>query len=154
MPPPTTPSAAAASAAETEDVGRSEGRAPANADLAKFLAAVGRHRQALAAHLSGAKSLQFHDRTLEISVPSGDTWLRERLAKEANRLTLEEALRATWGEGSGWKLIEDESASSKNTKGKPESTSGVTADDKVLDDPRVQTVLEIFGGSVESVKES
>ncbi|MCP4200403.1 MAG: DNA polymerase III subunit gamma/tau [bacterium] len=113
---------------------------------ARFLAAVGRNRQALAAHLSGANSLTFAAGVLEISVPSGDTWLRDRLDRAANRKVLEEALAATWGEDASWKIIEEDLPGSEQRPAKTKAT------EKALKDPRVQTVLEIFGGSVESVE--
>lgn len=115
--------------------------------MAQFLAAVGRNRQALAAHLAGANSLEFSAGVLKISVPEGDTLLRDRLDRSANRQVVEDALAATWNKEATWKLVEEDLAPVK-----PEKPSESTASHKALNDPRVQTVLEIFGGSVESVE--
>jgi DNA polymerase-3 subunit gamma/tau len=128
------------------------GTAPAIVDddpagsAARFLAAVGRNRQALAAHLSGAHSLTYEAGFLRISVPTGDTWLRDRLDTASNRQALEEALAATWGADASWKIVEED-LPEEQTK-----TASAEATKKVLTDPRVQSVLEIFGGSVESVE--
>lgn len=113
---------------------------------ARFLATVGRHRQALAAHLSGANSLSYTAGVLRISVPTGDTWLRDRLERVPNRKTLEEALAATWGNEASWKIVEEDLLEPE------QKTAEAKATERVLEDPRVQTVLEIFGGSVESVE--
>ncbi len=115
--------------------------------VASFLTAIGRKRQALAAHLSGANSLTFADGLLRISVPPGDAWLRDRLARDSNRDTLEDALAAIWGKRAKWKIVEQEATvAAEETSPKDEAAQ------KALEDPRVQSVLEIFGGSVESVK--
>lgn len=114
--------------------------------LASFLAAVGRNRQSLAAHLSGANSLDFRDGVLEISVPRGDTWLHDRLERPANRRVLEEAMAKTWNSQATWKIVE------KDLPRSAPQTEVEDASREALDDPRVQTVLEIFGGSVESVE--
>lgn len=112
---------------------------------ARFLAAVGRNRQALAAHLKGANSLIFSDGVLKISVPPGDTWLRDRLDRPSNRKTMEEALTATWNAKARWKIIEEEPLEPE-----PENASAQASEEAAMD-PRVQTVLEIFGGSAEAV---
>ena len=113
---------------------------------ARFIAAVGRNRQALAAHLSGANSLTYSAGVLRISVPPGDNWLRERLDRAANRQALEEALAATWNPDASWKIVEDEVP-------EPEpKNAAVRAPQETHMNPRVQAVLEIFGGSVEAVE--
>ncbi len=125
------------------------------ANVEGFVARVSKERQALAAHLSGARSLAFRDGTLEIAVEAGDTWLRDRLARTSNKKILEAALAATWGAGSAWRLIDAPAA------GTPEASEGGAggvqtgfqdAQPPRVDDPRVQAVLDIFGGSIESVE--
>ena len=73
----------------------------------------------------------------------GDTWIRERLSQEKHRETLEAALVATWGKGTKWRLIEEEA---------PPPAEPVQ-EQETVDDPRVQTLLDIFGGSVEQVED-
>ncbi|MCH7665527.1 MAG: DNA polymerase III subunit gamma/tau [Acidobacteria bacterium] len=115
-------------------------------ERARFLAAVGRNRQALAAHLSGANSLTYSAGVLRISVPPGDGWLRDRLDRAANRQVLEDALAATWNTDARWEIVEEDVP-------EPESKSAVVeASEAAQMDPRVQTVLAIFGGSVEAVE--
>lgn len=120
--------------------------APPADDVAGFLALVSRDRQALAAHLAGAQSLAFEDDVLRISVAPGDRWLRERLARSSNRSILEGALKATWGSNSKWRLVE-EGPPQPATELVPEAALAAA-----LKDPRVQAVLDIFGGSVEAVE--
>ncbi len=113
---------------------------------ARFLAAVGRNRQALAAHLSGANSLTYSDGVLKISVPPGDTLLRDRLDQAPNRRVLEEALAATWSTEARWKIVEEDPPEPE-----PKSAAAQACEEARMN-PRVQAVLEIFGGSVEAVE--
>ena len=77
-------------------------------------------------------------------MPPGDHWLQDRLGRKANRELVEGALGEIWGEGSRWKIIERKATEQPRPRAE--------ATEEALADPRVQTVLEIFGGSVESVE--
>ena len=81
-----------------------------------------------------------------VAVVTGDTWIRDRLQRKKTLDTLTDALTSTWGEGTTWRLVEVEAGSQTD----PESD----ASDPAVTDPRVQAVLDIFGGSVESVEET
>ena len=58
------------------------------------------------------------------------------------------SLVATWGPGVNWRLVE----SPVRVTGKEGAPDPALAE--VAEDPRVQAVLDIFGGTVESVKDN
>ncbi len=121
-----------------------------DAQVAAFLDQVSRRKQPLAAHLAEADGLVFDGGRLRIYAPPGDPWLTKALQRDSNRGVLAAALEAVWGGGADWRLVESAARSTpapQETKEKGAATSAVTAD------PRVQTVLDIFGGTVESVVE-
>jgi DNA polymerase-3 subunit gamma/tau len=113
-----------------------------------FLDRISRSNQALAAHLAGAHDLSYDDGELTITVLPGDNWIRDRLRRKKNKETIESALAATWGKGTTWRLAEGEAGADSPP------AEGRQSPDPAVDDPRVQTVLDIFGGSVESVEEA
>ena len=109
----------------------------------RLLEEVGLRKQFLAAHLAEAEELDWREDGLRIVVPATDTWLSESLARETNRKALEEALAAAGHPSSRWTLVR-----SKSDATEP-NPSEASAPSSVLDDPSVQTVLDIFGGTVE-----
>ena len=113
-----------------------------------FLDEVSRRKQPLAAHLSEAEELIYEDGRLRIAHLPGDTWLASRLQQTANREVLEEALAAVWGPGTAWKLVEGAGRSREPEEAAPPPGAAV-----VVENPTVQTVLDIFGGRVERVEE-
>ena len=135
-PPPPAPARPAASAAGGVD--------PVQA----FLDEVSRRKQPLAAHLSEAEELVYEDGRLRIAHLPGDTWLASRLQQTANQEVLEEALAAVWGPGTAWKLEEGMGRSREPEEAAPPPGAAV-----VVENPTVQTVLDIFGGRVERVEE-
>ncbi len=112
-----------------------------------FLDEVSRRKQPLAAHLSEAE-LVHEDGCLRIAHLPGDTWLASRLQQTSNREVLEEALAAVWGPGTAWKLVEGVGRSPEPVEAAPPPGAAV-----VVENPTVQTVLDIFGGRVERVEE-
>jgi DNA polymerase III subunit gamma/tau len=143
-PAPELPDPAAAAAPEP-------GPAPSDPpDVESFFLELSRRKQALAAHLREADRLVFAGGRLEIYAPPDDPWLnQERLQRPANRRVLDEAVAALWGAEARWRLL-----ASEPRAGNEEEAAAPAAVDEVLSDPRVQTVLDIFGGSVESVIEN
>jgi DNA polymerase-3 subunit gamma/tau len=140
-PPPHESSGAEPGAEGDKDGERQNDPASAlGSDKEAFLARVSGQSQALAAHLAGALNLDFEDGQLEISVPEGDTWIRERLESRKHRATLEKAIAATWGDPPRWSIVERAVASPQSSR----------EEEAVVDDPEVQKILDIFGGSVES----
>jgi DNA polymerase-3 subunit gamma/tau len=155
-PPPQPPEPTSAPPAETpgpEPVERHDGAphaAQTAAPVEQFLNEVSKRRESLAAHLRAADHLTFEGGLLRIHAPHEDPLLnQERLQRAANRRILDEALTAVWGDGARWKLVHGEPLPEKAPTPAPPA-----AVEEVLNDPRVQTVLDIFGGSVESVVEN
>ena len=119
--------------------------------IAAFLERVSRRKQSLAAHLSEAQALEIENGVLTIYTPPGDTWLEDTLSRPSNVKLLEGALHAVWGPGITWKLAPGSAEAAVEPEEQPAATDRKI--DDALEDPRVQTVLDIFGGSVESVEE-
>ncbi|HEX6901757.1 MAG TPA: DNA polymerase III subunit gamma/tau [Thermoanaerobaculia bacterium] len=110
-----------------------------------FLDEISKRNSRLAGALDSAERIYFEDGILTIVAPAGDAWLRSRLQGDANRQVLEEALAAVWGPGTRWRLVEGASA--------PKAAAATPAAEPGVENPAVQTVLEIFGGRVEAVEE-
>jgi DNA polymerase III subunit gamma/tau len=112
-----------------------------------FLDEVSKRSSRLGGSLDSAERIHYEEGRLTIVAPSGDSWLRSRLQGDANRQVLEEALAAVWGAGTEWRLVEGAGAP------KAEAAAGMQPAGPVVENPAVQTVLEIFGGRVEAVEE-
>ena len=143
--PTSTPSPAKAPRSDSKPTQTPVAPPTADGDIEIFLSHVSRQSQALAAHLAGAQCLEYSDRELRICTSVGDTWIRDRLAQEKHRQTLEVALAATWSAESHWRLVEEDA---------PREAPAPSESQEEIDDPRVQTILDIFGGSVESADDS
>ncbi len=127
--------------------------------VARFLEQVSLHKQALAAHLSAARALEFTDGELQIHHASDDGWLPKKLERSANREVLTQAVEAVWGKDARWRLLSvapgadppsDARETALSRDGEQEAApSGATED--LPDDPAVQAVLDIFGGRIEAV---
>jgi hypothetical protein len=87
----------------------------------------------------------FAEGELRIYHSPGDTWLKDNLQRDANRQVLEETIAEVWGPGSGWRLLESDAPPSLPHPS-PELPASAAAD------PTVQTLLDIFGGTVERVE--
>jgi DNA polymerase-3 subunit gamma/tau len=140
---PQTPSAAAAVVAAA---------APAVTEdkdvLERLIEEVSRRRQSLAAHIGGVENLAFSNGEIQIfEDPNDNDWLKTALSRGKNRQILEESLTAVLGEGARWRLRRAE-------KSDPSSAPVEEADapDPLLTHPRVQTALDIFGGTAHSSK--
>jgi DNA polymerase-3 subunit gamma/tau len=113
-----------------------------------FLDEVSRRKQPLAAHLSEAEEITFADGRLTVVRLPGDTWLESRLQQSGNRQVIEESLAAVWGPGTPWRTVQGEGKRSPAAEAQP---AAAVAD--LVENPTVQTVLDIFGGKVERVEE-
>jgi DNA polymerase-3 subunit gamma/tau len=112
-----------------------------------FLDEVSKRRPHLAGYLESADELRFEDNRLTILATPGDTMLRSRLQQDANRQAVEQSLAAVWGPGTAWHLAEGQAKA-------PAATAAVPArSDAAAENPTVQTLLEIFGGRVETIPE-
>jgi len=112
-----------------------------------FLDEVSRRKQPLAAHLSEAEEITFADGRLTVVRLPGDTWLESRLQQSGNRQVIEESLAAVWGPGTPWRTVQGEGKRSPATGAQPAAVADL------VENPTVQTVLDIFGGKVERVEE-
>jgi len=109
-----------------------------------LLTEVSRVKQSLAAHLGEAEELLYADGELRIYTPPEDRWLHTALRRGNNREVLERCLAAIWGDDTRWRLLESRSA--------PVSAAAEPGRDPALQDPTVQNVLEIFGGSARTIE--
>jgi DNA polymerase-3 subunit gamma/tau len=111
-----------------------------------FLDEVSKRRPHLAGYIESAEDLRFEDNRLTILATPGDAMLRSRLQQDANRQAVEESLAAVWGPGTAWRLAEGLSKA-------PAAETAPARTDPTAENPAVQTVLEIFGGRVETIQE-
>jgi DNA polymerase-3 subunit gamma/tau len=122
-------------------------RPPAGVD--SLLAELRRVRQPLAARLETTARVEAHGDRVVIRHAANDGDLPLRLGKPANRQALDEAVRRTWGPQAGWETRGDLPASAEPAA----PDAGADANPEVRAHPTVQTLLELFGGRIESVEE-
>lgn len=117
-----------------------------------FLEALGRQKQPLLVRVRAATKLEFDNGELKIHLAPGDDLLSKALERGSNREILESALRSIWGDGTTWRcLLSDRSP----TVPSPETAAGQEDDQAEPEpetDPRIQTVLDIFGGTVDKIE--
>jgi DNA polymerase-3 subunit gamma/tau len=143
--PPPPPAGAVSSS--RDEAGAGGGELPRS--TAAFLDEVRRSKQPLAAHLVEAE-LDFAGGTLCIRHAAGDDWLPTRLERAANRDLVTAAVERTWGAGAGWRLEEGATRPAAEADDRP-AAAAVPAE--VSEHPTVQTVLELFGGRIDTVEE-
>jgi len=114
----------------------------------RFLQLVSRKRQSLAAHLGSPESIEFSNPLLRIFTAPGDTWLSEALERSGNKEILAGCLTEIWGPSARWTILERALEDKAASEGKGSDPPG---SDPVLQHPFIQTALEIFGGSAETV---
>ena len=113
-----------------------------------FLAEIRREKQPLAAHLDAA-DLEIEGDRLVIRHEPDDDWLRTRLTSASNRKLIDRAVAAAWGEGIRWETREGERRAASGEG----AEEGAAADPEVAGHPTVQTVLQLFGGQIETVED-
>jgi hypothetical protein len=126
-------------------------RPPLPADpIQAFLEQVSLRRQPFAALLAEAE-LAFVDGELRIGVPPGEGMLESRLQQPSVRKVIDESVAAVWGAGTAWRQVRAES----RTKNDEEAPVAAPAQElsRVAEIPKVQAILDIFGGKVETVEE-
>jgi hypothetical protein len=112
--------------------------------VTRFREELSARRPTLAARLEGA-TLEFAAGELRIALAGDDDSARVQIERPSNRELLDAALAAAFGAGARWRLVESALAPAKPAAAPPAAESPAPAAD-----PRVQTVLDIFGGSVVS----
>jgi hypothetical protein len=109
-----------------------------------LLELVSQRKQPLAARLRDCRDLRFEAGALAVVIPRGDAWLREALDRAQNRVIL--AVGQVWGAGTRWHIVEEVVA--------PKSAPPVAVTSPVLDHPVVQSALDLFAGTIETIEES
>jgi DNA polymerase III subunit gamma/tau len=116
--------------------------------LERLIEEISRRRQSLAAHIGGIENLALSEGELQISEdPADNKWLQKALGRGKNRAILEESLAAVLGDGARWKLVEVEKSPAPDIPAEEKKAS-----DPLLSHSRVQTALDIFGGTAYTAK--
>ncbi len=118
--------------------------------LSQFLDEVRKRKPPLASHLDRAV-LHCANGVLTLTYDPGDLQLRDGLNRGSNPQILQEAITAVWGTETTWRAL----------PGSPATAAGPTKNDVSsheapvhVDNPTVQTLLELFGGRVEATEGS
>jgi DNA polymerase-3 subunit gamma/tau len=121
-------------------------------DVSGFLDEVGRRRQLVAAQLDGASSIRRDGDRLIITLAADAELAATQLARESNRKILEEAARAAFGPAA---RVEVERAKGTAVAASAAAPSAAAVEPRAAElaaHPVVQTMLDIFGGSVARVE--
>jgi len=145
-PPPPEPPGDLRSSPERENREREQPEEPEQppGTVEAFLELLARRKTALAARFE-RHHVSFADGKLHLQAPADDL---DRLQRPANRSALEEIARETWGETTSIHFVPGEPE--PNSPG--EDTRNKEDDESVTDNETVQTVLDLFGGTVEAVE--
>lgn len=108
---------------------------------------------ALAGHLRQAESLHFEDGVLRITLARDDDLLRSRLDRPNNSELLDRVTREVFGPDARWESVRGTGTVTPPPAAEKESPEPAP-EEEVRDNPTVQTVLEIFDGTVERVDEN
>jgi len=125
----------------------------ADADpVVRFREELALRRPALAAHFEGA-GIALLDGRVEITYPPARTLLASALARPANREAIEAAIGAAFGAGTRWQAREGapDAAAPPAAADQPAPPEPARPEPAIHEHPRVQAVLEIFGGVVADV---
>ena len=156
--PPDPPAAPARAADPPPPVARrataaSPATAPAAPGIQRFQDELSARRPTLAAQLARAECA-WADGELAIRLPAGDPLAAAQLARPTNRELLDAAVVAAFGAGARWRLLEAPAA--PPTAAERDAAAELEQSDReererAAEEPRVQAVLDIFGGSVGGV---
>jgi DNA polymerase-3 subunit gamma/tau len=117
--------------------------------LERFLDEVRKRKPPLASHLDRA-TLSFADGALTIAYDPGDLHLRDSLNRGSNPQILQEAVAVIWGAEAVWRAVQGAPA----VASRAESVAPKADPPAQVDNPTVQTLLELFGGQIEAIEES
>jgi len=121
---------------------------PAGDPIQAFLEAVSLRKPPFAALLSEAE-IAVVDGALRIEVAAEDPMLESRLQHSTYRQVVDEAVTSVWGPGFTWRTARG--AARKKVEAVIETPAAERG--RVVENPQVQAVLDIFGGKVETVEE-
>jgi DNA polymerase-3 subunit gamma/tau len=116
-----------------------------------FIDEIRKSKQPLAAHLDLAE-LTYADGELLIRHARNSDWLPKRLARAGNREVVDQAVRAIWGAQARWRLEAGDLEEETVSEGEPTDDQHPAAAE-AAEHPTVQTVLELFGGQIDTVEE-
>ncbi|HXU32037.1 MAG TPA: DNA polymerase III subunit gamma/tau [Thermoanaerobaculia bacterium] len=140
--PPAKPFPASAPAAATPNANQ-------GTPVERFLDEVRKRKPPLASHLDRG-NLAFADGVLTITYDPGDVQLRDGLNRGSNPQILRDAIAAIWGAEVVWRALQGTAAVTSPPKGEAPKADPPTQ----VDNPTVQTLLELFGGQIEAIEES
>ncbi|MEP7012088.1 MAG: DNA polymerase III subunit gamma/tau [Acidobacteriota bacterium] len=113
--------------------------------LERFLDEVRKRKPPLASHLDRG-TLGIEDDVLTITYDQGDLQLRDGLNRGSNPQILQEAIAAIWGAEVVWRAVQGVPA----VASRPPSQTPKADPPAQVDNPTVQTLLELFGGQIEA----
>lgn len=119
------------------------------APLERFLDEVRKRKPPLASHLDRG-TLSFADGVLTIAYDPGDIQLRDGLNRGSNPQILREAVAAIWGAEVQWRAVQGAPV----VVNRPPSETPKADSPTQVENPTVQTLLELFGGQIEAIEES
>jgi DNA polymerase-3 subunit gamma/tau len=110
-------------------------------------------RPMLAAQLAAAR-FELAGGELRLALPAGDALAAQQIQRAANREALDAAVVGIFGTGTRWRLVEGATAAAPLPPAarEAEQRRRDEARSDAATDPRVQAVLDIFGGTVRSVE--
>lgn len=117
--------------------------------LERFLDEVRKRKPPLASHLDRG-TLALEDGVLLITYEPGDVQLRDGLNRGSNPQILREAIVAIWGGAVEWRAVQGAPAVLSRPPSEPPKADLTTQ----VENPTVQTLLELFGGQIEAIEES
>jgi DNA polymerase-3 subunit gamma/tau len=124
----------------------------AGSEITRFHDELSARRPTLAAQLASAEC-EWRDGELSIRLRADDPLAATQLARARNRELLDGAVVAAFGAGARWRLLEP--AAGPAPDGGPDDDARRQTDreerERAAEEPRVQAVLDIFGGSVGNV---
>jgi len=167
--PPPEPLASQPEVASDPPAARVEEPAPSSdlRGVEGFLALIRQRRQVVAAHLADVESLDFADGCLTVRTAPGDTWLDLALRRDANREAFEACLEGAFGAGNRWRVVPAVANAGTSTAAATPAAAIAAATptnepasdpegstDALLDHPRVQKALDVFGGTAEAIDDA
>lgn len=129
----------------------SEPQAPAGS-IERFREELALRRPVLAGHFEAAR-LSLADGRLEILYPASAELFGSSLGRAANREVIDAAVAAAFGPQASWHARADRAARAEAPSDAPPPAQAERAIAEAREHPRVQAVLEIFGGEVADVAE-
>lgn len=115
----------------------------AGGSVERFFEELSLRRPTLAGQLA-AVECRYDGERLEIVHPAGDSLVASALRRASNRTLLDDVVASVFGAGARWRAIEGAAAAAGETPTPAEPP----VPQALAEHPRVQAVLEIFGGSI------